>query len=234
MGCDCLLVAASQPLVASTNSTFVMISKNATVSLRFKTKMQEDKQLIFSRNVHARITENPLFASIPAADKTALDVANTAYEDLLKKAVKGSTLDTVNKNNGRDAVTNLLYKIAQTVNVIAGGDEAVILAAGFEVRKHAERKGGDPAPITDLVVQPTLVPGEVHCKWTKSPDSNKTAFEWSEDVEPRQWHNGEYSDGSKLLIKGLPPKTNVVIRARALATGNRKSNWSEPVPVFVY
>jgi hypothetical protein len=212
-----------------------MNSKKANVSLKFKSRLQEDKLLIFSINVHTRITENSAFSTISEEDKKALGDANTAYENLLKKAVKGSTLDTANKNAGKELVViGLLNKIAQTVNVIANGEEPVILLAGFEVRKQAARREADPSPITDLVVQPMLVAGEVHCKWTKSADSNKTAFEWTEEVEPRQWHNGEYSDGGKLLIKGLPSKKNVLIRARALGSGNRKSEWSEALPVFVY
>ncbi len=211
-----------------------MNSKKATVSLKFKSRLQEDKLLIFSINVHTRITNDPTFSSISEEVKKALGDANTAYEELLQKAVKGSVLDTVKKNDGKQLVIDLLYKVAQSVNVIANGEESVILAAGFEVRKQAARREADPSPITDLVVQPMLVAGEVHCKWTKSADSNKTAFEWTEDMEPRQWHNGEYSDGGKLLIKGLPSKKNVLIRARALGSGNRKSPWSEAIPVFVY
>lgn len=209
--------------------------KKSVISLKFKTRLTDNSLRTFSDNVADKVSTDPQFNSIAALATDELKPANTAYADMLKKAIGGSRLDVANKEKAREAVIGILNRLAQEVNIIADGDASVIMAAGFDVRKKGERSADDPGPVTDLLVLATLVEGEVKCTWTKDVLANKTAFEWMLD-EPGQeaWVNGDYSDGAKLLIQGLPSKKYVKIRARSLASGNRKSAWSEPVRVFVY
>lgn len=207
--------------------------RKSVVSLRFKTKLPQTSLLLFSKNVQTRISTDVQFASIAAIATGELAPANTTFEQKLEQAVGGGVEATALKDKAMGAVLVILNKLAQEVNIIANGDESVILAAGFEVRKSGERTEDDPNPVTDLVVKTTLVEGTVKCVWTKAELANKTAFEWEDPEVPAVWHNGDYADGSKLLMKGLPSKKWVNVRARSLATGNRKSPWCTPVPVFV-
>jgi uncharacterized protein YodC (DUF2158 family) len=100
------------------------------------------------------------------------------------------------------------------------------------IAKHVYE--GDPGVVTGLAAEATLVGGEVVCKWVKGDHCEKTAFEWEAADKPGQWQNGNYANGSKLLIKGLPSRKDVRIRARSLGSQNRRSVWCEPVAVFVY
>jgi hypothetical protein len=211
-----------------------MISKKARISLAFNSKMRQGNIVPFGRNVGTRIATNPLFSSIDKSDSPELTAALDAYALDLKDAVKSGNEKTSVKNKAKQRVLEVLVKIAKEVDIIANGDETVILAAGFEVTKQPERREQEPGPVTALVVLPTLVEGEVNCKWSKGAHANKTAFEWADEEKPETWHNGNYAGGAKLLITGLPSKKWLRFRARSLGGFNRNSPWCEPVRVFVY
>lgn len=212
-----------------------MVSKKARVSLAFKTKLQQGSINDFGRNVQRRVGTNPLFAAFATLASTDLKAALDSYAIALEDARGGGTEKTSIKNKAKGVVLDILSQIAKEVDIVANGDETTILAAGFEVQKTGERSDADPDPVTELVAEATLIEGEVKLKWKKGARANKTAFEWALlDGTPTVWNNGNYSDGSKLLLSKLPSKTWVQIRARSLGSYNRKSGWCTPVSVFVY
>jgi hypothetical protein len=211
-----------------------MISKKARVSLAFKSKMAQGNITAFGRNIETRVGTNPLFAAFATLATTNLKNSLDNYELRLEDAKGGGTEKTALKNKAKKEVLGVLNTIAQEVNIVANGDETIILAAGFELAKTGERSEADPDPVTGLVAAATLVEGEVLCKLVKGARANKTAFEWALDETPLVRNNGNYGDGQKLLLKGLPSKTWVQIRARSLGASNRNSPWCVPVRVFVY
>ncbi len=199
-----------------------------------KFRMSEGEISPFGHNVKNRVGTNPLFESFAELANRDLGKALDAYDAALSNAVKNGTESTAIKNSTKDKVLDWLSLIAKNVDIVANGDETVILAAGFEVQKPRSRYEGDPGVVSGLVAEATMVGGEVVCKWVKGVHCEKTAFEWEAEDQPGEWHNGNYANGSKLLIKDLPSRKTVRIRARSLGSQNRRSVWCEPVPVFVY
>lgn len=188
----------------------------------------------FGHNVKDRVGTNPFFRNFATLATNDLNAALEVYDAAQAKALKNSSENTAIKNSAKEKVLDILSVIAKNVDIVASGDETIILAAGYEVQKSRTRYEGDPGVVTGLVVEPTLTEGEVLCKWMKGEHCEKTAFEWEAADKPDEWHNGNYANGSKLLIKDLPSRKTVRIRARSLGSQNRKSPWCEPVPVFVY
>jgi hypothetical protein len=181
-----------------------------------------------------RVGTNPLFKDFAELANTELRNSLEAFDAAQSKAVKNGSENTAIKNSAKDKVLDNLSVIAKNVDIVANGDETVILMAGYEVQKPRTRYEGDPGVVLGLVAEATLVAGEVACKWVKGMHSEKTAFEWEMEDKPGEWQNGNYANGSKLLIKDLPSRKSVRIRARSLGSQNRRSVWCEPVPVFVY
>jgi hypothetical protein len=209
-----------------------LMSKSKVKFNRFR--MNQGQVSPFGHNVKNRVGANPLFESFAELANRDLSKALDEFDAAQSNAVKNGTENTALKNSAMEKVLDWLSVIAKNVDIVANGDEAIILAAGFEVQKTRSRYEGDPGVVTGLAVEATLVAGEVVCKWVKGDHCEKTAFEWEAEDKPGEWHNGNYANGSKLLIKGLPSRTTVRIRARSLGSLNRKSPWCEPVPVFVY
>lgn len=206
----------------------------AKVSLRFNSsRMPQGDISRFGWNVQTKVSTDPRFVSIAELADRDLRDALTVFDTDLKNSVKAGNEKTAIKNQSLSALKAILVKIAKEVDIIANGDEVVILAAGFEVQKARGKYEGDPGMVTELTASSTLVEGEVLCKWQKGEHAEKTAFEWEEELVPGVMHNGNYANGSKLLIKGLPSKKWINIRARSLGSANRNSGWCIPVRVFV-
>ncbi len=199
-----------------------------------KTRLKEGQISPFGHNVMDRVGTNELFRNFATLATNDLNAALEQFDTAQAKAVKNSSESTAIKNSAKDKVLDVLSVIAKNVDIVANGDETIILAAGYEVQRSRSRYEGDPGVVTGLVVEATLTEGEVLCKWVKGEHSEKTAFEYDVEGQPEVWQNGNYANGSKLLIKDLPSRKSVRIRARSLGSQNRKSPWCEPVAVFVY
>ena len=122
--------------------------------------------------------------------------------------------------------------IALQVDLIANGDRGVILESGFEVRKKPVRHHGEVGLVNDLMALRTEFPNEALVKWSKVTAADMYALEYTVDLGTT-WHNGNYTSGKSIRMKGLPGKTDVMIRVRGLGTAGKKGPWSDPVSVFV-
>ena len=108
---------------------------NSKVSINFASSKYTDEALVTkTNNILDRVDGSPTFQSAQQIIQE-LRVANTNYINALAKVEGGSKEDTAIKNNCRKTVETLLKKLANAVQTISDGDEAIILSSGMDVNK---------------------------------------------------------------------------------------------------
>ena len=86
------------------------------------------------------MTDNPFFLT-PKPTLEELTQVQGTFVQSLEKAEDGSKQDTVNKNNNRAALENMLRDMGVYVQATSTGNEAMILSAGFDVKKPSQQTG---------------------------------------------------------------------------------------------
>jgi len=87
-----------------------------------------------------RMTGNAAYTNpVPSLDSLKLQVKN--YHEALLNTQGGGKAETVIKNDLRKQLEEALSQEADYVQIASGGDEAIILSSGFDVRKKASTVG---------------------------------------------------------------------------------------------
>ena len=121
-----------------------------------------DPQLITTgRGVVKEMKDNPNFPNPPEELKT-LESAVEELSAALAAQVQGGTAATAHKNNKRDAVIELLVKLAHYVEDNCGQNPATLLSSGFQIATNNRAKSPvekaailsiDPGRSTELVLK---------------------------------------------------------------------------------
>ncbi|MFB2119716.1 fibronectin type III domain-containing protein [Parapedobacter sp. 2B3] len=99
-----------------------------------------------AENVLLKMTGNALFPN-PVPDLTVMETNLAAYRAAVADAVRGGKHATTVRNQVRGQLENTLRSLALSVEQVAMGDPATILAAGFDHTKAREPRGRCPQPI---------------------------------------------------------------------------------------
>lgn len=129
------------------------------------TRITAKELLSLGRTIVAKMTPNPLYASILpkiTALKNALDgleVADDAYDfNHGKMEREALMISFVEVKDG-------IRELGSYVQALSEGDKDVILNAGFDVRKANTPYGELPAPVV-VFAQTTLYPGRIDVRWS--------------------------------------------------------------------
>ncbi len=177
--------------------------------------------------IETKLTGNPHF---PAAAPfiAMLTTARLALESAIAAALHGGTDNTFAKNEAEAALDEAIVQTAGHVQSVAGGNEAMILSAGFDVRKPSAPMGPLPkvgnlrADLTDKI-------GEILADW----DSERGAREYElqrnsgDPVDDAAWKTIAFTTRSKHTDSGLPTGTKHWYRVRLMGTGGI-GPWSDP------
>lgn len=140
--------------------------------------MRDDEFAVRANNIIEKMTGNTDFPTpFPAlADVTA---ALTDYDQALEQAQNGGTDKTAIKNNKRQALEDLLAKLALHVQVHCNNDRVRVLGSGFDVRKASTPK----VTVLEKPVNFTLMngpyPGSVNLSVGKTPGAGSYVFEYA-------------------------------------------------------
>lgn len=133
------------------------------IILRSFKKMPQGKLNSFATIIATRMAENTLFSAFkPQVDE--LKALNDAFTTALANASNGGRELTAIKDRCMIAVVEQLDNLADDVDKLAKGDEIIVFAAGFEVRKT-------PEPIDELSTPKNFTlfnapkTGEIKAKW---------------------------------------------------------------------
>ena len=85
-------------------------------------------------NIVICLTDNPKFASM-APSVTLIKAQLVDYGNWLALMPQGNRQVTIDKNNSRKLLENMLSTAALQVQEISGGDESIIVSSGFDVKR---------------------------------------------------------------------------------------------------
>ena len=204
------------------------------VSLGAFKQLQQDSLNTYAKNVVQLMTTDPLFVSLSAAVAT-LKTVRDAYSVALTNNVTGGQITTIEKNNCKTDLLNQMNDVALMVDILAKGNNAIILAAGFDLPKPRKSYTSLDAPDV-LSVTNESKPGLVTVQLVKVEGATNYGVEkriiTTENPETA-WVNGEYSSALKFELENLESGKTYQLRFRSLGNKGLVSIWSAIQEVFV-
>lgn len=143
-------------------------------------------------------------------------------------AIDGGKAATFAKNEAEAELDEAITQTAGYVVSVAGHDEALILSAGFDVRKPSAPIGNLPAP-PNLRADLTDMPGEINADWDPVHGAHEFEFQRN-DTDPAveaNWSTLGMTTKSKYLDQGLASGSIHWYRVRARGTAG-DGPWSDP------
>lgn len=203
------------------------------VSFAFKTKLSDSGLATFAINVLTRMKGNPRFASIqtPLLD-TDLPGAIERYNRALQEAADGGRTKISEKRVAHDALIQMLEVVANHVNIIALGDETILLDSGFGIRQHITSSIAELQQVQGLQISQAGASADVVLTYDRVPHARFYSVEWSLDGG-QTWINGVHSTALRSVVKGLPARVDVLFRVTAMGSGQRRGIPSDAVRFFV-
>lgn len=177
--------------------------------------------------IETKLTGNADFAS-PQPAIADLKTAREKLEAAIAATLDGGKAATFAKNQAEAEVDEVITQLAGYVVSVAGGDEALILSAGYEVRKPGGPIGELKAP-PNLRADLTAQQGEIKADW----DVVRGAHEYevqrnsTEPIGEAGWTTIAYTTKSKHIDTGLASGSVHWYRVRARGTAG-DSPWSDP------
>jgi hypothetical protein len=187
--------------------------------------------LVKSKHISQSMTGNSNFPT-PSPTLIVYNGAVTAYETALGNAEKGSVNDTIDKNEARAALENLLQSMGLYVQLNCANNLNKATSSGFDV--HA-------APTSAVVpVIPVNVKGdtgthtgEVDAYCDSEPEADFFMLRYSLNITTPVWVVMLAQKSRKFTITGLTHGKDILI---SMCAGNTAgvSDWSDSTTVLVY
>ena len=233
--------------------------KTERVSLRLSERSVNDK-IEFSRNLQNAMNGNSQFAN-PSPTLAAIKTATDNLETAALAAADGAKSKIAFMHQQEALLDNLLQQLGNWVDSLAkaaaaaGGDaQALILAAGMDFRRSANKAPLPFAPSGLNVV--SVREGEADLKWKTVKYARSYVIEISNDVSAIQngnpnpvtstvptlvanarvfitWNFGDVTTKTKFTILGLSSGTKYAFRVYAVGSAG-KGNPSVPVVIKVF
>lgn len=192
-----------------------------------------DNDSALINNTNVVLTSMDANSAIYPTPLPALAVVQTANDNFIAAvaaAAKGTTADTVVKNNLRLVLMNLLRQLAGYVQVACQGDMDKLILSGFPLQKPARTPIGPlPAPTNASLahgsntgtltgaVNPVF--GAACYNWRLTPATAGAAPILSQ------------STSANFTFTGLTPGVNYTLEANVLGSAG-VSDWSNPASLF--
>jgi hypothetical protein len=168
--------------------------------------------------------------STPAPPLDVVETALTNFSDGVAVAATGSQADTIQKNNLRLILMNLLRQLSSYVLVACQGDMQKLVLSGFPIQKPTRQAIGQlpaPANVTldhgmtsgSLVAAANPVFGAANYNWKLTPATSGAAPILGQ------------STASAYTFTGLTPGVNYTVEVNALGAAGL-SDWSNPASLF--
>lgn len=157
-----------------------------------------------------------------------LTAARIKLEGFIAAALDGGKAAIFARNQAEAELDLVITQLAGYVQSIAGDNEALILGAGFDVRRSSSRIGPLPAP-TNLRADLTDQVGQIFLDWDVVYGAREYDVQRN-DTDPMvetNWKNLDSVTPSKYLDAGLASGSTHWYRVRARGTAG-PSPWSDP------
>lgn len=177
--------------------------------------------------IELKLTGNVAFPGA-AAYVLLLTAARVKLENAIAQALNGGKDATFAKNEAEAELDEVIMQTAGFVVSVAGNNEALILSAGFEVRKPGAPIGALPAP-PNLRADLTDQIGEIRVDWDVVHGSHEFELQRNsgDPADEAAFKTIAFTTKSKFMDKGLASASVHWYRVKARGTAG-DSPWSDP------
>jgi len=165
-------------------------------------------------------TPHPALAEVTAAAGALETAANAAQAARLEARRRTAARDVK-----EDELTQLITQLGGYVESVAGGDEALIMSAGLEMRSERTTDSNAPTAPETLTATTGNHEGEVELSWDTVRGARSYVVERSTDPQAASWTQAGVSPRSSLIVEGLESGKRYYFRVAAI-TLNGQSPWS--------
>lgn len=177
--------------------------------------------------IESKLTGNAAFPGA-AALLALLTAARLDLEKAIAAAIDGGKAATFAKHEAEARLDEIITQLAGYVVSVAGHDEALILSAGYEMRKQPKPIGELPAP-ANLRGDLTDMPGTIQLHWdpVHGARENEVQRNSTDPAVEAQWKTIAECTKSRFEDTGLTSGSSHWYRVRVRGTAG-PSPWSDP------
>ena len=192
-------------------------------------KLSDDALPGFSLNVETGLTGNAALPTPPVPVAT-LTAARLLYVPKLDATHNGGPLQTVEKNNAREALEDLLRQDASYVQTKAGKDLAVLLSSGY----NAVSTNRTQSPLPKAEIASLQNDNSALLVLNIVPMLNARSWEVQVKNGTGGWTSfGVFGYTRGIFIPSLTPGQSYSVQLRAVGGSTGYSDWSDPVTRIV-
>ncbi len=172
--------------------------------LTIKELQQTDVQLMqTAEQIYTKMTaETTLFAT-PVPSLSTLDTALIAFRLSATEAAYRDTRAIMIRNQKRGDLAYVLKELSKYVDTVAKGDDSIVLAAGFSLRKpNGSYDGLAPKAKTPVATPGEIGSGRIRLKTTSWAGARMYDFQCRLKGSTGEW-NSKLSSKSSCIIEGL-------------------------------
>jgi len=198
----------------------------------YSTSRYTDSELnVKARIINSSLTANdhfPTLADAAGSIKQQNDLFTVSLENM-KNGGKQATLD---KNNAREILETLLRSTAISVQEISGGNESLILEAGFDVSRKPVPVGILDRPV-NLRAKEGPTRGSLEINWDVVENAYVYEVEYTKapSIANSVWKHLTISK-HRLVINDLMRGEGLAIRVAAVGSDPSR-NWSDEIISYV-
>ena len=193
--------------------------------------MTDDELNTFWRNIIERMTGNVNFPT-PVPSLESLTTSGDAFSASLTACLDGGRKATLLKNQNRETLLDILRELAQYVQLNCKNDPAIVVGAGFTVKKDSTLIGTLAKPQNVRVIAGP-VPGSVEIRVNALHGAESYIYQYAlvpANGEP-VWET-KFGGKSNIILKGLAPRTDYLFRVAGKGASDDEV-FSDVVTFFV-
>jgi hypothetical protein len=204
----------------------------AKVIVDFSTNRYSDLELKNKAdNIVICLTDNPKFVTlVPKATQIKAQVDD--FGSFLARMAQGNKQLTLAKNQSRNGLEGLLGSAAIQVQDLSGGDEEVIVSAGFDVKRKPTPVGMLERP-DNVKANPGPTRGSLEINWNVVTGAYMYEIEYTLNPETdKSLREHTSTTKHKVVIDGLTRGQAYAIRVAAAGSAPGRV-WSDEIISYV-
>jgi hypothetical protein len=194
------------------------------------TSYSDSELLVFTLSVLEKMTGNSYFTT-PNPTLATVRAGHDEFQSALSKQQRGNKESTAVKNAKRDVLEDLLQRLANYVEEVAGNNEVILLSSGFELYKKAEKAGPLDVP-TGLAVKPGATHGSLVFSWDKVDNARSYEVQYYDTEKGELTAKTKTSTCTNIEITSLISGRQYTLAVAGVGS-DLSRNWSDTVTSFV-
>lgn len=203
--------------------------KKNRISMTFK-RLTKAELLVFAATVINKMNSDPQFAKLQL-NLAELSSNYDQCQNLSTAAKITGRLSTISRAASFDNLTEALDMLAKNVELLANGDESVIVASGFEVKRAEKETGLFGTPFSfEFKKHPDI--GSIQFFWKKVAKAVIYQLQYRK-VGETEFMDLLFSSSNSAIATDLALGVKFEFRLCAVSSDGKKSNWTNTVSSWI-